>query len=497
MNVLPPPPPLGDQLDGQPADPVDWTDVVRRLRLRPEEASLYCHSFEPSPLHVALSKTNPPPSLEVVTAFLEAYPDAAHHGDGNDATALHVAASNPSPTTDDDDGGGGHIASALLRENPSAAAQRTRSGGLLPLHRARRVRDVRSLVAAHPDAVVARDSRGRLPLHYLAEEGEGGGGGLSSAPLESFRIMVDASIGLGGGVGGVTSRDRKGRTPLMIAAERFERETTRRRSREEAEEAADGAESATAAAMTEADDDASIDTFDDDVEDEEEADYERLWETVEFMIRVAADDNYRPGEDGIPIEAQSAADGGGKGSEGDLENGTIHASRSADGSLSNGSATPPPRRQTFRPVHAAVELGCPPSVVSRFLSARPNQVYERDSRGRTPLAVAALRRSSSVEALSVLIKGGPTAARVMDTSGKLPIDLAAENGRDFHEGFEELIMAAPQAVETRAVGSFMYPFMSAAVGDGESSTSSSLNAVYGLLRAAPGVMEHFVSSGDE
>ena len=52
-----------------------------------------------------------------------------------------------------------------------------------------------------------------------------------------------------------------------------------------------------------------------------------------------------------------------------------------------------------------------------------------------------------------------------DPDGRLPLHLALENGMDWEDGVEDIMLYAPRAVSTRDVKTRFYPFMQAAVGD--------------------------------
>ena len=148
----------------------------------------------------------------------------------------------------------------------------------------------------------------------------------------------------------------------------------------------------------------------------------------------------------------------------------------------------------FRMVHKVVELGLPPPVVSHALRTYPNHATERDSRGRTPLMIAAssLRRSDSADVVHALLNdpdhGCRKAARITDGEGRLPIDAAGENGHD-EKVCDLLARAEPRAVDTRDLRDRMFPFMTAAVGE-----KSDLTSVYHLLRETPHVMTYLLKN---
>jgi len=146
---------------------------------------------------------------------------------------------------------------------------------------------------------------------------------------------------------------------------------------------------------------------------------------------------------------------------------------------------PPP--QPFRLVHALVSLFCPASVVSQALLRHPEQARERDHLGRTPLMIAAASiEKTEPKVICELLKCNKDAARMTDADGRLPIDLAAENGVYNEELWEALVMAEPRAVDTRDLRDKNFPFMTAAIGN-----KSNVNTVYRLLRTKPHVVNYF------
>ena len=81
----------------------------------------------------------------------------------------------------------------------------------------------------------------------------------------------------------------------------------------------------------------------------------------------------------------------------------------------------------FRMVHAVIELNCSPAIVAHALKLHPQQAAERDSKGCTPLMLAALSLDTvHPGVICTLLKFYPEAACMTDVDGRLPIDIIAE-----------------------------------------------------------------------
>lgn len=92
-------------------------------------------------------------------------------------------------------------------------------------------------------------------------------------------------------------------------------------------------------------------------------------------------------------------------------------------------------------------------------------------------------------AVETLISINPTAACIPTPSCKTPLHSAAETGRPFHEGTELILKAAPQALYSRPLDSFMYPFMLAATSHFASHDSLARHWERICTRSAPEIME--------
>lgn len=99
-----------------------------------------------------------------------------------------------------------------------------------------------------------------------------------------------------------------------------------------------------------------------------------------------------------------------------------------------------------------------------------------------------------VDVLLYILREDESAASVTNAKGKLPLHLAIERGLMWDTGIQEIINAAPKALETRDMQSLLYPFQMAAVendhreqGDQQSHPCQcgDLNTLYMMLREKP------------
>lgn len=102
--------------------------------------------------------------------------------------------------------------------------------------------------------------------------------------------------------------------------------------------------------------------------------------------------------------------------------------------------------------------------------------------------------SSSHDTTSVieqLILADPSAASVPDPNGRLPLMLAISSQKIWNRGIKSVFEAAPKALVTRDHGTFLYPFMFAAVGE-----VSTTDTVFELLRAGPDLVKRGINDDD-
>ena len=142
------------------------------------------------------------------------------------------------------------------------------------------------------------------------------------------------------------------------------------------------------------------------------------------------------------------------------------------------------------PLHSAIELGCSHSIIRLMIEKRSEDVRAVDSRGMTPLAVAASKDIISSPVIDALLHNHtssyPEASLISDNDGNLPLHLALESSRKDDKKrwdvFQSIVESAPEAIQIPNRLQ-MYPFMIAAGND-----MNSLDTIYVLLRNAPFVI---------
>lgn len=181
----------------------------------------------------------------------------------------------------------------------------------------------------------------------------------------------------------------------------------------------------------------------------------------------------------------------------------------------------------FLALHAAAGLvGCPLPVITLAMHAFPKQVRLADEMngdsGNLPLhhvcswaceldhtSTDPVVSSRKGMAIAALLHDYPDAARVENRNGELPLALAVTSGTTWDIGVRKLVRAFPDAVALPSPTTGLFPFMTAAVAAGGSSTKKrdlphvskrslkthlrnkakqdlqSVRTIYGLLRANP------------
>mmetsp|Transcript_23742 Transcript_23742/g.35646 ORF Transcript_23742/g.35646 Transcript_23742/m.35646 type:complete len:406 (-) Transcript_23742:592-1809(-) len=182
----------------------------------------------------------------------------------------------------------------------------------------------------------------------------------------------------------------------------------------------------------------------------------------------------------------------------------------------------------WRCIHALAAVNCNPRLLRFAVKIFPEQVEERDERGRLPLHIACrktcaynlepadlnqndgdLNASSSctssdcngqaneklfptelISILNPLLESHPQSASIPDKAGRLPLHLAIVRGRSWHSGVELLFRAAPDVISKRDVETGLYPFQLALA-----SKKSDLTTAYRLLRASPTLIQSGIGQG--
>ena len=173
-----------------------WRDIEILLRKEPEQAAMYCHFVDPSPLQMALRRA--PPPVSTVRAFLHAYEDAMYHSDAHGNTVVHACVDGTEGARD--------VLNLLLSTNPGLASHGNRKGRL-PLHMDIRERDVAHILLRHyPDGVKHRDFAGKTPLHCALTREE--------VPVNVLRILLNRDA--------VRVRSKRGSTPIDCLGQKLD-----------------------------------------------------------------------------------------------------------------------------------------------------------------------------------------------------------------------------------------------------------------------------------
>uniref|UniRef100_A0A6U5IGP4 Uncharacterized protein n=2 Tax=Corethron hystrix TaxID=216773 RepID=A0A6U5IGP4_9STRA len=183
----------------------------------------------------------------------------------------------------------------------------------------------------------------------------------------------------------------------------------------------------------------------------------------------------------------------------------------------------------FRVVHAAALTQCAQAILRMARVMYPQQLREKDEKGRLPLHLAASRadirwscgqwqsEKYEIPVVDKLLKLFPRGSRVSDNEGRLPLHIAIERERRQWMGISDtgknvretnpvgsLLNAYPASIGCRDGKTKLYPFMMAAIGDVSHQASSSregmmgitsekdnaiLTRIFMLLRAEPSLVE--------
>ncbi len=144
----------------------------------------------------------------------------------------------------------------------------------------------------------------------------------------------------------------------------------------------------------------------------------------------------------------------------------------------------------YNPLHIASYLGCSPALLQyaylldRRQARSLSQSNFQNTPKRHPLALAVssphIHEKNIKEILMTLLRFDSSASSIPDEEGRLPIHIAIENRITWSQGVENLLKSSPQALNTRDIKTFLYPFQMAAIGE-----NSCLTSTFLLLRNAP------------
>lgn len=152
---------------------------------------------------------------------------------------------------------------------------------------------------------------------------------------------------------------------------------------------------------------------------------------------------------------------------------------------------PPPGCSRWRILHSVGCIPSPPHFVRSAIKLHPWQLRERDEEGYLPLQRAAMcKRPEGIDenqywlpnginqralyarclqenrskdnTISIFVEANRDGAQVLDKDMMLPLHWAIETGKQWNEGVQSLVAAAPLALATRDGNHHLYPFMMAA-----------------------------------
>jgi len=152
-----------------------------------------------------------------------------------------------------------------------------------------------------------------------------------------------------------------------------------------------------------------------------------------------------------------------------------------------------PTGETFRLVHAAAGVGCPPAVMKFCVQLHPEQTCEVDIYGQMPLAIAMTASFTDngeddfvkfhevgpppseitystdfsdllMSSIQILLHCNPKAAGLVDHEGRLPLHIGLSSGKTW-DCMSPIFKAEPRAVSIRDPKTLLFPFMIAAVGN--------------------------------
>ncbi len=136
---------------------------------------------------------------------------------------------------------------------------------------------------------------------------------------------------------------------------------------------------------------------------------------------------------------------------------------------------------------SCIEFHCPNQVIFLVLCFNPSHATLKDDNGNTPLLLAIVKQMN-LDVIEILLDptyGNQEAAKVPDNDGRFPLHVALNNGRQWNDGIQNLLKAAPEVLEFPDGKTNLYPFMMAAIGD-----LSCVNTIYSLLRENPSVLHN-------
>jgi hypothetical protein len=149
---------------------------------------------------------------------------------------------------------------------------------------------------------------------------------------------------------------------------------------------------------------------------------------------------------------------------------------------------PSSSKKSNNELHIALELPCPPKIISWFARMHPGQLTITMADGKLPLHFLVSSRfyMSHVDSASVMdtfLELNPMAARIRH-HGKLPIHLALESGCLWDSGIKSLFYSFPECRCMFDSRTLLFPFMISAV-----DSLSNLDTLYHLVSEGPEMLK--------
>lgn len=140
-------------------------------------------------------------------------------------------------------------------------------------------------------------------------------------------------------------------------------------------------------------------------------------------------------------------------------------------------------------LHGLLLGHAPLSLLQFCLHYQPVTASATDTSGNRPLHVLVTNRpyagKKEREAVAAVVRAAPSAARIPNGEGVIPLQLAIYNKAPT-EIVEILLAAAPETISCRDVVHGLYPFQLAAAEQG--SSIATVNTIYRLLRQQPDLL---------
>ncbi len=170
--------------------------------------------------------------------------------------------------------------------------------------------------------------------------------------------------------------------------------------------------------------------------DEENEEEERIWNTIEELVRAASLYN------------------------GAKQNGTI--------------------------LHLAMDFDCPIDLIKCITKRFPKMAMEKDVDGKTCLARAvSSSHLPSLELIQTLLKVDPTSALERDVTGRIPLHLAISNQVRWKTGLNDLFHAAPLSIHVKDPITNLCPFQLMASQANKKDSQLSLTDLFEVLCLSP------------